>query len=304
LELRAAPGARPILRLVDRYASRPDALLVRARPRGRFDLDGILLSGRGLEIRTSGDKEPTEHGKCDDVAVNIRHSTLVPGWMLDAECKPHHPNEPSLTLVNVVCRVTVDHSIIGSIRVVQDEVTTDPSDIRLQDSVLDATDESVEALDAPGAQWAHAALTAVRSTIIGRVLAHAIDLAENTIFFGTARVARSQRGCVRFCYVPPGSRTPRRFRCQPDGVAAGLSGDERRMAEQRVRPLFNSTRYGTGSYCQLALDCAEDITRGADDRSEMGVFHDLFQPQRAANLQARLEEHVPASTNVGIIIVT
>ena len=47
-----------------------------------------------------------------------------------------------------------------------------------------------------------------------------------------------------------------------------------------MRPRFNSTRYGSPTYCQLADDCADEITRGADDESEMGAFHDLFQPQR------------------------
>jgi hypothetical protein len=33
----------------------------------------------------------------------------------------------------------------------------------------------------------------------------------------------------------------------------------------------------------------------------MGVFHDLFQPQRAANLRARLDEFLPARLDAGII---
>jgi hypothetical protein len=70
-----------------------------------------------------------------------------------------------------------------------------------------------------------------------------------------------------------------------------------------VRPRFNSTRYGTPDYCQLADDCAEEITRGADDESEMGVFHDLYQPQRLANLRARLDEYTPASTDAAIIFM-
>jgi len=41
--------------------------------------------------------------------------------------------------------------------------------------------------------------------------------------------------------------------------------------------------------------------RGADDESEMGAFHDLFQPQREANLLARLDEFTPAGMDVGII---
>ena len=69
----------------------------------------------------------------------------------------------------------------------------------------------------------------------------------------------------------------------------------------RVCPQFTSTRYGTPTYCQLAHTCAGEIKRGADDESEMGVFHDLYQPQRAANLRARLEEYTPAGSDAGII---
>lgn len=116
---------------------------------------------------------------------------------------------------------------------------------------------------------------------------------------------------MRFCYVPPGSRTPRRYECQPDQVIKAvaenitLSSGERESASQteteRVRPRFNSLRYGNATYCQLSEFCAEEIARGADDESEMGVFHDLYQPQRAANLRARLDEYTPAGTDAGVV---
>jgi hypothetical protein len=35
----------------------------------------------------------------------------------------------------------------------------------------------------------------------------------------------------------------------------------------------------------------------------MGVFHDLFQPQREANLRTRLDEYTPAGMNAGYILV-
>ena len=70
----------------------------------------------------------------------------------------------------------------------------------------------------------------------------------------------------------------------------------------RVHPEFNSVRYSTPTYCQLANCCAEEIKRGADDESEMGVFHHLYQPQRLANLQVRLDEFLPARMDVGIIV--
>jgi hypothetical protein len=78
----------------------------------------------------------------------------------------------------------------------------------------------------------------------------------------------------------------------------------RSREESRVRPKFNSTRYGHPSYCQLAEFCPEEITRGADDESEMGVFHELFQPQRVANLRTRLDEFTPAGTDARIIFAT
>jgi hypothetical protein len=104
-------------------------------------------------------------------------------------------------------------------------------------------------------------------------------------------VARRQIGCVRFCHVPVDSRTPRRYHCQPD-----LSGEP-----IRVFPRFESERYGNPVYGRLTRDIAPEIRRGADDESEMGVFHDLFEPMRLANVQARLDENVPAGMEAGVI---
>ena len=72
----------------------------------------------------------------------------------------------------------------------------------------------------------------------------------------------------------------------------------------RVRPRFNSLSYGSPVYCQLAQDCAPEITSGADDESELGAFHDLFQPQRLANLNDRLQDFTPADMNSAVFIVT
>jgi hypothetical protein len=129
------------------------------------------------------------------------------------------------------------------------------------------------------------------------------------------QLARRQLGCVRYCYVSPGSRTPRRYHCEPDlrsvavdeampQVPAAERDAEKQREASRVRPRFNSMRYGAPAYCQLADDCAAEIRQGADDESELGVFHDLYQPQREANLRARLDEYTPASLDVGIIFAS
>ena len=305
LQLRAASGVRPILRLLDWQTDRPDNLAVHGQAGSRFTLDGLLVTGRGMQV---------EGGLA---RLTIRHCTLLPGWAIDSDCEPLRPAEPSLELIDTQARVTIDHSIVGSIQVNLDEVEADPLAIEIRDSVVDATGPEREAVGAPSWPLAHAALTVQRSTIFGLVQTHAIDLGENSLFMGRVKVARSQRGCLRSCYVPPGSRTPRRYNCQPDLVEkpireafrqGDISAGERDRAlareQLRVRPRFNSVRYGTPTYCQLAAGCAPEIVRGADDESEMGVFHDLFQPQREANLRARLEEYTPAGMDAGIIFAS
>jgi hypothetical protein len=68
----------------------------------------------------------------------------------------------------------------------------------------------------------------------------------------------------------------------------------------RVRPSFASVRYGTPDYARLADAGPDEIARGAADGAEMGVFHDLYQPQRADSLRARLAEYTPAGSETGI----
>ena len=258
--------------------------------RGR---DGLLVAGLGLKFRNHLSR------------IVIRHCTFVPGWSLGHDCEPKNEMAASLELIDTSAQLSIEHSIIGTVLVDQDEVMTDPLRLRIVDSILDATRFDYEALGVSGPRRAvaHVLLTVVRTTVLGQINTHAIELAENSIFMGRVKVARSQLGCMRFCYVTSDSRTPRRYNCQPDVVTANIKDpDQKALAEMRVRPRFNSLRYGRPTYCQLSNSCAAEITRGAEDESEMGVFHDLFQPQREANLRTRLDEFTPAGINAGIIL--
>lgn len=346
LTLRAADGTRPVLRLLDWYGNRPDALNIRAVGDGPDDGpddgadDGPGGTG-GTEQRGAAQREGERHGReraggagrpsgetaggagrevpAGDVAprmtldglvvvgrgvlvsgpvgaLAIRHCTLVPGWSLEAECAPAFPDEPSLVLERTTACIEIDRSVLGAIAVIGDEVGTDPLPVHVRDSVLDATGHDRPALSAVDGRHAHAVLHARRTTVIGEVHVHAVRMAENSVFTGRMHVARRQIGCLRYSYVPPGSRTPRRHRCQPDLAGPGEAA--------RVRPVLASERYGTPDYAQLAAGCAEEIVRGAEDGAEMGVFHDLFQPQRADNLRARLLEYTPAGADVGISFVS
>lgn len=317
-------------------------------------LDGLLIVGRPVEI---ADYEEDADQPSDSAAVPklaeiiIRHSTLVPGWEINADCRPLESTMPSLRLWTAHLCVKIDRSIVGSIEVdpsvatlpdieigndrdlapedvietrcqrLQQAVRLDPIRICINDSILDATGPELEAIGTPDCTVGLAVLNILRSTVFGQVQVHAVELAENTIFNGRMTVARRQSGCMRFCYVPPDSRTPRRYQCQPDLVVGKIAEDMILEAQKndvepdkteieaaqyreavRVRPLFNSMRYGTPTNCQLAEACAEEIKQGADDRSEIGVFHHLYQPQRMANLRVRLDEYTVARMDVGIIL--
>ena len=325
LEVRAADGARPVLRLLDWYSNRPDALQIRGTerrgadaggadggagsqppvPPGRVVLDGLLITGRGVSVT----------GPVGSVV--IRHCTLVPGWSLEPRCHPVHPEEPSVVLERTAACLEISHSILGTILVIADEVRTDPLPVHISDSILDATAPDQPAMSGPDCEIAYVTLHIRRTTVIGEIHAHAIQIADNAIFDAHVRVARRETGCMRFCYVPPGSRTPRRYECQPDEVWADLRDQAdrgvidaadlptlRALAATRVRPQFTSTQYGTPAYAQLAAGCAAEITRGADDGAELGAFHDLFQPQREDNLTERLAEFSPAGTDAGVVYVT
>ena len=131
--------------------------------------------------------------------------------------------------------------------------------------------------------------------------------ASDSIFTGPVRAERRQQGCVRFCFVPrdPATRTPRRYRCQPDLALAGvLDPAEQAAIASRVVPTFTSTAYGRPAYAQLARTCPPEIRTGAEDRSEMGAFSFLKQPQREANLRTALDEYLRLGLEAGVFYVT
>jgi hypothetical protein len=138
------------------------------------------------------------------------------------------------------------------------------------------------------------AATFDRSTINGPVVIREMPLASESIFVDPVWTLRRQVGCMRFCFAPVGSRTPRRHQCQPADAHDA----------NRIRPTFTTLRYGLPAYCQLGPACPAEVTTGAADEAEMGVFHDLYQQQRVANLRLRLEEYLRFGLEAGIDFAT
>jgi hypothetical protein len=249
-------------------------------PGGRLVLEGLLFAGLELGIGLAAGSGPSDFLPA---GVLLHQVTLLP---------PAPPTHPCLRVEGVPLRLRAERCILGPITLSRGALAGAPVSVELTDSILDAGDADSFALADPTGCHAPATLTAHGVTVQGRVEVHALDLAENSLFLGRLHVARRQRGCVRYCYVAGGSRTPRRYQCQPDPPAAP------------VRPVFTSTRSGNGGYFQLAASAPAAITAGADDQGEMGAYHRLQQGQRAARLQARLAEFTPTGFDVALFFVT
>jgi hypothetical protein len=311
LAIEAAQGTRPLLQ-----AQTPGGALAidvsgiapnDDQRNAAFTLNGVVLEG---SIHVIGDL-----GK-----LRLLHSTLIPGRQLDGNGDPISP-EPSVSVepanatsqaINLLLRIEAAFSILGQL------VVPEPSaGIWLLDCIVQGTGASPAAVSDPAGKFA-APLVTERSTFFGSVQVKSLQASE-VIFSAALTAQRTQQGCVRFSYVPPGSVTPRRYRCQPDvalsnAIAAALQTDPllslaaqqqiRQDVESRVVPSFTTTLYGQPAYAQLLLSCPVEIRTGAEDGSEMGAFCHLKQPQRESNLKIRLQEYLPFGLDPAVIYVT
>ncbi len=308
LVIEAADGVRPNLRLIgDLKVTTPPgetATLV---------LNGILLEG-GIEIR-------------GNPKLTIMHCTLMPGHTLEERDAPADPDTDALVLTDTGSKpeVAISSSIVGTLR-----LSASCQKLSIQDSIVDAPTPHFGVQNRGSEAGARPAIAAddhgnpgpptsiERSTVFGPVYVTELILASEVIF--TAPVYVKERvGCIRYSYVPLESKAAPRFRCQPDLALSQLgkqarashmtiSIQQRRLAEilvqARLRPRFGSSRYGDPAYAQLNPNCAPEIRAGADDDSEMGVFHHLYQAQRETNLRLVLDEALRFGLEAGIFYET
>ncbi|MEO8454456.1 MAG: hypothetical protein ABI454_04795 [Sphingomicrobium sp.] len=258
--------------------------------RGRLVLDGMVFAGGSMLLPAAPDTEPRE--------LVLRDCTLVPGLSLNPDGTGKSPGAVSLRFDHPFGKLTLLRCITGPLVVAPDV------EVEMKDCIVDSGAAGNVAFAGDAAGGAGGMLTIRECTIIGRVHSKCIQLASNSIFFATLEQApaipwlgpvvaqRRQEGCMRFCYVPSGSVTPRRYRCVPNKEQPG------------ALPQFTSLRYGDAAYGQLRGVTDRSIGTGADDASEMGVLHDLYQPQREANLRIRLEEYLRFGLRAGIFYAT
>ncbi|MCY1352682.1 hypothetical protein D9M68_150280 [compost metagenome] len=275
VEIRAVNGRRPLLAL--------SALSITGDADGACLLNGLLIAGAPLQV-------PDSPGNAL-ARLELQHCTLVPGIALEADGLPSQPATPSLQLAIPGLRVRLARCIVGAVRAHEHTV------VEAADCLIDALERSGVAFAAVDGESPGATLSLDACTVIGKLHAREIGLISNSILFAAlaeadtwaapVRALRKQVGCVRFSWLPFGAIVPRRHRCQPE--TAGSS----------IAPRFTSLRYGTPAYGQLASSTPPAILQGADDESEMGVFHHLYGAQRLINLRIRLAEYLRVGLRAG-----
>lgn len=319
IELRAADGVNPLLLLTG-------DMQISGASGAHVTLDGLLVAGAGVVVPDDGDNALER--------LTMRHMTLVPGRQLTSQGDPDQPGAVSLTVDLPGVRLEIEKSILGPLRVVRN------SEAKISDSILDAA--AANPLDsAQGVAYAApaaaepaedfgGALTLQACTVLGKIASERLELVSNSILL--ARLAqgdsweapvhaqRKQEGCLRFSFVPQGSIVPRRYRCQPQlaideevakyeqesggPIPAALRASITARQTRRVVPGFSSRRYGQPAYGQLRRTTPKEIREGADDESEMGAFHGLYQPQRETNLRIRLDEYLRFGLEAGLFFET
>jgi hypothetical protein len=312
LVIEAADGERPVLRTDD---SADDSFEIQVDvPAGAPDrASELTLSGVVLEgwLHVIGDL-----GR-----LRLLHSTVIPGRRLRADgtaesddVAVHALGRDGSVRINEQLRIEAGYAITGPFIVPEHA-----AGVWLLDSIVDGLGGA--AFRGPlraGVERPGSPLTVERSTLLGRVLVRSIDAADS-IFTDTVTCDRTQTGGIRTSFLPSGSRTPRRLRCQPDAAVAAAQRERERHTpaptpaetaairaeiESWLVSSFTSRRYGSPAYAQLREGCPVEVTTGAEDGSELGAFSHLKQPQRESNIRIRLGEYLPFGLDPSIVHVT
>ncbi|ADW69482.1 hypothetical protein [Granulicella tundricola] len=285
LTIQAADGYRPTLVL-------SDDMPVIGGDGSSLTLNGLLIGGGCIAVPA------TDGGSLNLLAkLTISHCTLAPGAIRAIEGAPAQPAGPRLYVEAEDVQLALDHTITGALRL------RESGDLTAISCIIDAGAATEIAYANEDCSASGAAMTMTNCTVIGLLQTRQIVLASNCIFDALIQEGslfpfpvnadQLQQGCTRFCYVPPGSRVPRPYRCYP-GSGTGKAHV----------PAFTSRRQGDAGYCQLAFSTGTEIMQGADDGSEMGVFHDLHQPQRLSNLQLMLQDNLRFGLEAGIFFAS
>jgi hypothetical protein len=120
------------------------------------------------------------------------------------------------------------------------------------------------------------ALSADGCTFAGPVAVEAVD-GVDCIFADGLDAHEQQEGCLRHCYLGPGSGSlPTAYRCLTEPP-----------------PQFITDAFEAAGYYALDLQRDQPLLTGASDGGEVGAYHHAGRARALARLQARVHEFVP-----------
>ena len=281
---RRGPGAA-VARRGDLGAARLDLA-----PRSTVVLDGLLVSGAPLvleEVARRGDAAPRHPAP---LHARARHHSRTP----DGE--PRRRTRASLIVLHPFASVASTTASSGrssrsrargsrsrtrssTPALAQRRRLPWPRRRRPAHRLAGGRDRPATALRPPATSTSTRAPSSAASTHPARCLQLAAPVAPPA---GDRRMAARcgpsarQVGCIRFSFVPDGSRTARRFHCAPATT---------RAASARVPPRLSSLRYGDPAYMQLhGRHAATRSAPAPTTRARWASRHQLYAPQRESNL--------------------
>jgi hypothetical protein len=212
--------------------------------------------------------------------VTIRHCTLDPGGV-QAQIDP--ATGRPIPYVRLVVRgnveeLIVDSSIVGPI--VEGGTPGDAGTIQkliVRDSIVQSIDpQNVPAIDTDLGE-----VELQRVTVFGDVKVDTL-FASEALIQGLVVVTDNQHGCFRFSATngDPRRRLPPQFQSHL-------------LAPAVPNHVFVSRRFGDPGYAQLSETAPASVTRGAENRSEIGAFSSLLDPIKLDDLGAKVGEFMP-----------
>ncbi|SPE40632.1 conserved hypothetical protein [Candidatus Sulfopaludibacter sp. SbA3] len=269
-------GFRPHLR--GSIAAQGTALASSQNP-GALYIDGLLIEG---SVAINNGNLGT---------LGLSHCTVAPGGGLNVLTSGAAGGDNSGLTVNLyrtICGPVTFNQCQAALNAVDSIVGSGPANAPV----------------APAIATPNSTIGIQTTTVFGATQCR-IANASDSIFTGLVTAGRHQAGCVRFCSVPAGSQTARRYYCQPDLALKGvISSSARNAVIDRLTPQFTSLVFGQPGFAQLSARCDTGISAGADNGAEMGAFNFLLQPQRRSNLLTALDEYLRFGIEAGTIEVT
>jgi hypothetical protein len=234
LAIEAADGKRPCIGRIK--ISEPSE----RKGEGELILNGLRIGG--LVLLKSG------------LSLKILHCTIMPFNFASQKVIAADKDARDISMKLSRC-------ITASLNVSPETVIS----VNIEDSIIDGGKEEYAISSAKS--WGPVAIIK-RTTIFGKTSVKELTASE-TIFTEKVSVEHRQIGHVRYCYIPPESSVPVRYKCK--------SGSKE---SDPHRPDFVSIKYGNPAYAQLEQSCPDTITKGAEQGLEIGVFNHLHMPER------------------------